>query len=55
MKKLWSTKTNLCMGSCDIDGYCISMAFVPGGRYVLVGTKEGYLKVRDTCVISNPY
>lgn len=50
--KVWSTKTFLCIRSCRIDGYCLCVAFAPGGRYVAVGTKEGTVLVRVTTSIS---
>ena len=53
-------KSKLCIGSCHISAegnpnptggsegipYCVSCVFAPGGRFVLVGTKEGQIKVR---------
>ena len=59
MYQIWNMKSKLCIGSCQIvaenganpgnssEGipYCVSCVFAPGGRFVLVGTKEGYIKV----------
>lgn len=48
-------RTQLCIGSCLVnasnddseDSYCVSCVFAPGGRFALVGTKEGLVKVVD--------
>jgi U3 small nucleolar RNA-associated protein 12 len=43
--KVWNTKTYSCVVSCPTD-YGVSMSFVTGNRYVIVGSKEGKLQVR---------
>lgn len=43
--KIWSSRTNLCVRTCKA-GYGLSIAFVPGARYVVVGTKEGQVQVK---------
>jgi U3 small nucleolar RNA-associated protein 12 len=43
--KLWSSRSLATTGTCLVDGYCISICFAPGGRYVLTGTKDGRLQV----------
>lgn len=45
--KIWSTKTFTCLRSC-LTGYGVSIAFVTGNRYLVVGTKEGSLQLVDT-------
>lgn len=46
--KLWSTRTpHSCTGTCRVDGYCLCIAFAPGGRHVIAGTKEGLLLVSE--------
>ncbi len=42
--KVWSTKTYACVRSCA-TGYGVSMAYVTGNRYIIVGTKEGKIQV----------
>jgi U3 small nucleolar RNA-associated protein 12 len=42
--KVWSTKTFNCVVSCPTD-YGVSMTYVTGNRYVIVGSKEGKLQV----------
>jgi hypothetical protein len=44
--QIWSGRTRLCLGTCRVDGYCLTVAFAPGGRYVVAGTKEGKVQVR---------
>jgi WD40 repeat protein len=48
--KIWSTKSFSCIRSCA-TGYGVSMTFITGNRYVLVGTKEGRIQV---CLPSPP-
>ena len=43
--KVWSTKTCACLRSCGAAGYGVAVAFAPGARYVLVGTKDGHVQV----------
>jgi len=45
--KLWSTKTYLCLKSCKA-GYVMTIAFAPGDRFLVAGTKEGFVLVMDT-------
>jgi U3 small nucleolar RNA-associated protein 12 len=45
--KIWSAKTLTCLRSCS-TGYGVSIAFVTGNRYLVVGTKEGSLQLVDT-------
>jgi U3 small nucleolar RNA-associated protein 12 len=45
--KLWSTKSQNCIRSCP-SGYGVSVAFAPGSRYVINGTKDGHVKIIDT-------
>ena len=42
--KIWSTRLHTCLRTCATD-YGVSVAFAPGGRYVITGTKEGKLQV----------
>ena len=44
--KIWSTRQHSCLRTCA-TGYGVSVAFAPGGRYVITGTKDGKLQVRD--------
>uniref|UniRef100_A0A7S3MHG5 Guanine nucleotide-binding protein subunit beta-like protein n=1 Tax=Spumella elongata TaxID=89044 RepID=A0A7S3MHG5_9STRA len=46
--KIWSGRTQLCLGTCRVEGYCLSLAFAPGGRYIVAGTKEGAVQIFDT-------
>jgi U3 small nucleolar RNA-associated protein 12 len=46
--KVWSTKTCACLRSCGAAGYGVAVAFAPGARYVLVGTKDGHVQVVDS-------
>ena len=47
--KLWSMATMTCMRSCDCaGGYGVTLAFAPGSRYVILGTKEGFIQLIDT-------
>ena len=43
--KVWSTKSCACLRSCGAAGYGVAVAFAPGARYVLVGTKDGHVQV----------
>ena len=43
--QIWSGRTQLCLGTCRVEGYCLSLAFAPGGRYIVAGTKEGAVQV----------
>eukprot|EP00981_Chlorochromonas_danica_P009071 scaffold2470_cov158-Ochromonas_danica.AAC.11 len=45
--KVWSVRTGQCIGSCRSDQYALCLAFAPGGRFLLVGTKAGELLVID--------
>jgi len=46
--------SKLCVGTCRVigsggaDNYCISCVFAPGARFVVVGTKDGFIKVVDS-------
>lgn len=55
--KAWNARTLSCTSTCVADGYCLSICFVPGGRYVITGNKEGKLQIFDTasseCVFTN--
>ena len=37
-----------CIRSCDRAGYGVSLCFAPGGRYVILGSKEGVVQLIDT-------
>lgn len=51
--KLWSTRTpHSCISTCRVAGYCLCIAFAPGGRHVIAGTKEGLLVVSDMIHVS---
>jgi len=45
--KLWSSRTHSCTRTCRVTGYCLCIAFAPGGRHVIAGTKEGLLVVSE--------
>eukprot|EP00743_Colponemidia_sp_Colp-15_P004854 GILK01005231.1.p1 GENE.GILK01005231.1~~GILK01005231.1.p1 ORF type:complete len:974 (+),score=234.40 GILK01005231.1:60-2981(+) len=45
--KIWNTRTRHCIRSVD-TGYGLTVAFVPGNRYAVLGTKEGLLQILDT-------
>lgn len=45
--KLWSTRSYLCLKSCKA-GFVMCIAFVPGDRFLVAGTKEGYVLIMDT-------
>lgn len=45
--KIWSTSSGTCVRSCSC-GYGISLAFAPGSKYLVVGTKEGSVQVSDS-------
>lgn len=49
--KVWSSRTHLCLGTSRVDGYCLCVAFAPGGRYIIAGTKEGFVQVHTFIVI----
>jgi U3 small nucleolar RNA-associated protein 12 len=42
--KIWSAASFTCMRSCAC-GYGIALAFAPGSKYLVVGTKEGAVQV----------
>ncbi|KNE61569.1 hypothetical protein AMAG_06385 [Allomyces macrogynus ATCC 38327] len=42
--KVWNVRTGTCIRSME-SGYSLSVAFVPGGKYLLVGTKSGQLQI----------
>ncbi|ORZ37046.1 WD40-repeat-containing domain protein [Catenaria anguillulae PL171] len=42
--KVWNVRTGTCIRSLD-SGYALCVAFVPGGKYLLVGTKSGELQL----------
>ena len=42
--RIWSSVTFQCLRRCA-TGYGVSLVFAPGGRYVIVGTREGRLQV----------
>lgn len=44
LAKAWSSKTRQCVRSVPC-GFGLSVAFAPGDRHLLVGTKEGNLQV----------
>lgn len=44
LAKAWSSKTRQCVRSVPC-GFGLSVAFAPGDRHLLVGTKEGHLQV----------
>ena len=44
--KIWSTGSGTCMRSCAC-GYGVSLAFAPGAKYLVVGTKEGSVQVSN--------
>ncbi|KAG6885207.1 hypothetical protein C0993_004889 [Termitomyces sp. T159_Od127] len=44
--KIWNMKTNACIRTIDC-GYAISSTFLPGDRYVAVGTKSGEILIYD--------
>ena len=46
--KLWNSQSYRVTGSSLVDGYCLSVAFAPGGRYVLTGSKNGMLQIIDS-------
>ena len=45
--KTWSTNTFACVSSATV-GYCTSLAFVRGGRFLVAGTREGNVQVRHS-------
>lgn len=46
LAKVWSSKTRQCVRSAPC-GFGLTVAFAPGDRHLLVGTKEGNLQVID--------
>jgi U3 small nucleolar RNA-associated protein 12 len=44
--KIWNTKTQSCLRTLDC-GYALCLAFLPGDKIVVVGTREGTLEVFD--------
>ena len=44
--KVWRPQTGACLSSID-SGYGLSLMFVPGNNYLVLGTKEGTLEVFD--------
>ena len=38
--KVWNTNTRVCIRTCECE-YALCMAFVPGDKHLLVGTKSG--------------
>jgi U3 small nucleolar RNA-associated protein 12 len=47
--KIWSTKSFSCIRSCA-TGYGVSMTFITGNRYILIGTKEGRIQIVDSSI-----
>ncbi|KAL6249059.1 beta transducin [Rhinocladiella similis] len=44
--KIWNTRTQSCLRTLDC-GYALCMAFLPGDKIVVVGTREGTLEIFD--------
>ncbi|KAJ9500683.1 beta transducin [Exophiala xenobiotica] len=44
--KIWNTRTQSCLRTLDC-GYALCMAFLPGDKIVVIGTREGTLEVFD--------
>ncbi|TIA86921.1 hypothetical protein E3P81_04111 [Wallemia ichthyophaga] len=44
--KVWNMKTQACLRTIDC-GYAISVAFLPGNRSIVIGTKSGNLQLYD--------
>lgn len=44
--KIWNVKTTKCLRTMDC-GYAICMAFLPGDRHIIIGTKAGELLLYD--------
>ena len=44
--KIWNAKTQTCLRTLDC-GHALSLAFLPGDKIVVVGTREGTLEVFD--------
>ena len=44
--KIWNVRTTSCIRTLDC-GYALSIAFLPGDRAVIIGTKEGKLELFD--------
>lgn len=49
--RIWHSTRGNCTGSILVEGYCLCVAFAPGGRYVLAGFKDGRLEVRSPCFL----
>lgn len=45
--QIWSTRSGQCVGTCKFDDYALCLAFAPGGRFLIVGTKSGTLALVD--------
>ncbi|KAH3662343.1 hypothetical protein OGAPHI_005595 [Ogataea philodendri] len=50
--KVWNIKNKSCIRSFDKVGYILSARFLPGGSLVVIGTKEGSLKLLDLATSS---
>ncbi|CAN0606210.1 unnamed protein product, partial [Ectocarpus sp. 12 AP-2014] len=46
LAKAWSARTRQCVRSAPC-GFGLTVAFAPGDRHLLVGTKEGNLQIVD--------
>ncbi|CAG8521333.1 13198_t:CDS:10, partial [Acaulospora colombiana] len=44
--KIWNIKSSSCIKTIEC-GYALSCSFLPGDRYVIVGTKSGHLELFD--------
>ncbi|PNW77485.1 hypothetical protein CHLRE_10g438700v5 [Chlamydomonas reinhardtii] len=44
--KLWNPRTGACLATMD-SGYALSVLFVPGNKFAVLGTKAGSLEVYD--------
>ena len=49
--KIWSATTFTCIRSCN-SGFGVALAFAPGSRYLIVGTKEGAVQVSNPLSLS---
>lgn len=47
--KLWSSDTQTCLRTVDVS-YALSICFVPGDRYLIVGLKSGQLLIVDILI-----
>ncbi|KAG7858492.1 hypothetical protein KL939_002614 [Ogataea angusta] len=45
--KVWNIKTKSCIRTFEKIGYVLSACFLPGGALVVIGTKEGALRLLD--------